>query len=383
MTQGTSNFSAFPPAPPVKLCECGCGEPAPLAKQTDTKRGYVKGQPAKFIRGHHAKLAASQLEAERRAETAGADVKLCECGCGLPAPIATMTRTAKGHVKGQPVRFIAGHQPGTQGPKLKLRKLSVEVGQRIGKSVVLEAEVITSCPSKPMVRSVRLKCDCGTEYTRAITVVFRARPKHEECCRKCVKYVDYTGQKFGKLTAIRWVGSRAQYDGRREDCWLCECECGNEVVVPRSNLRDGNAKSCGCGRLGPQRGLGRGDAALNSLMGTYISNARARGLDWELTRDDFKRLTSGCCHYCGVAPAQVVKGHPTSGDYVYNGVDRKDNSLGYSLLNCVSACGPCNMGKRDADYRAYLELLRRQAEHKPWLYLAGPEDPANPEAPAA
>lgn len=34
---------------------------------------------------------------------------LCECGCGLPAPIATMTRRARGQVKGQPVRFVRGH----------------------------------------------------------------------------------------------------------------------------------------------------------------------------------------------------------------------------------------------------------------------------------
>lgn len=34
---------------------------------------------------------------------------LCECGCGNPAPIATQNRTSKGHIKGQPVRFIMGH----------------------------------------------------------------------------------------------------------------------------------------------------------------------------------------------------------------------------------------------------------------------------------
>ncbi len=36
-------------------------------------------------------------------------VKLCECGCGEPAPIATKTNKAKGHVKGHPTRFVNGH----------------------------------------------------------------------------------------------------------------------------------------------------------------------------------------------------------------------------------------------------------------------------------
>lgn len=39
----------------TKLCECGCGSPAPLSQLTDIKRGYVKGQPMRFIWGHNRK----------------------------------------------------------------------------------------------------------------------------------------------------------------------------------------------------------------------------------------------------------------------------------------------------------------------------------------
>jgi hypothetical protein len=34
---------------------------------------------------------------------------LCECGCGQRTPIARITRTERGQVKGQPLRFINGH----------------------------------------------------------------------------------------------------------------------------------------------------------------------------------------------------------------------------------------------------------------------------------
>jgi hypothetical protein len=37
----------------MKLCECGCGQPAPIAKRTEIRRGYVKGQPTRFILGHN------------------------------------------------------------------------------------------------------------------------------------------------------------------------------------------------------------------------------------------------------------------------------------------------------------------------------------------
>jgi hypothetical protein len=36
--------------------------------------------------------------------------KLCECGCGQPASIAKRNNPLYGHVKGQPVRFRPGHQ---------------------------------------------------------------------------------------------------------------------------------------------------------------------------------------------------------------------------------------------------------------------------------
>lgn len=34
------------------LCECGCGQKTSLASQTDRRRGYVKGEPMRFMVGH-------------------------------------------------------------------------------------------------------------------------------------------------------------------------------------------------------------------------------------------------------------------------------------------------------------------------------------------
>lgn len=51
--------------------------------------------------------------------------------------------------------------------------------------------------------------------------------------------IDITGQRFGRLTAIKKV---------KVASWLCKCDCGNEVIVPYSNLANGTQKSCGCWR---------------------------------------------------------------------------------------------------------------------------------------
>lgn len=49
---------------PVKLCECGCGQAAPLAKNSRPKLGYVKGQALRFLPGHYMRATVAQRRAE-------------------------------------------------------------------------------------------------------------------------------------------------------------------------------------------------------------------------------------------------------------------------------------------------------------------------------
>lgn len=43
----------LPPLNPSGLCQCGCGDKVPLARRTDSERGWTKGEPVRFIHGHH------------------------------------------------------------------------------------------------------------------------------------------------------------------------------------------------------------------------------------------------------------------------------------------------------------------------------------------
>ena len=45
-----------------QLCECGCGQPAPIAKFSDATRGLVRGQPMQFVKGHNRRGAKPRLE---------------------------------------------------------------------------------------------------------------------------------------------------------------------------------------------------------------------------------------------------------------------------------------------------------------------------------
>lgn len=57
---------------------------------------------------------------------------------------------------------------------------------------------------------------------------------------------DITGQKFGKLTAIKRVGTGRNYNA----LWLCKCDCGGEAIRTVSDLHKRSNHSCGC--LGKQ-----------------------------------------------------------------------------------------------------------------------------------
>lgn len=59
------------------------------------------------------------------------------------------------------------------------------------------------------------------------------------------KYIDITGKKFGRLTALERAGADPQ---NGDALWLCKCDCGNVVIVDGSRLRRGVTKSCGCFR---------------------------------------------------------------------------------------------------------------------------------------
>lgn len=64
---------------------------------------------------------------------------------------------------------------------------------------------------------------------------------------------------------------------------------------------------------------------------TYKKRAKKNSLDFSLSKAEFEQITKSSCIYCG-------KKSP-------NGIDRKDNSKGYILDNCVPCCKHCNYAK--------------------------------------
>lgn len=170
------------------------------------------------------------------------------------------------------------------------------------------------------------------------------------------KIIDLTGQRFSRLLVIRRGPDKLHVGGSRSVRWLCLCACGKEKLVMRGHLKHGKTTSCGCVRV-------KKDTPINSLFSGYRRGALSRKLPFELSREQFKELLLGVCHYCGRSPSQTIarKFHCHQ-DFRYNGVDRKDNTLGYTSDNSVSCCGECNARKSDtpyADFLSWVSLVSR------------------------
>lgn len=57
---------------------------------------------------------------------------------------------------------------------------------------------------------------------------------------------DLTKQQFGKLTVIERAEDYISPKGKHLTQWLCQCECGNQIIVLGNRLKSLNVKSCGC-----------------------------------------------------------------------------------------------------------------------------------------
>lgn len=76
----------------------------------------------------------------------------------------------------------------------------------------------------------------------------------------------------------------------------------------------------------------------------YRRGAKKRGLIFEPTFDEFVKILSNPCHYCG-------------GESY--GIDRLDSSIGYSKDNIVSCCSMCNLMKRTYTEEDFIKQCKK------------------------
>lgn len=127
----------------------------------------------------------------------------------------------------------------------KRRKEQDMLGKRFGQLVVLSRAKRAGATKKQAKNAYwKCRCDCGRE---GIYLGPSLRNGGRTSCG-CARIKDITGQRFGKLVAVRW---KDIHSGQSR--WVCECDCGKLVVRTGSQLtkgsKEGRFSHCGCARV--------------------------------------------------------------------------------------------------------------------------------------
>ena len=149
----------------------------------------------------------------------------CLCDCGN-----------KTIVSGDNLRRNHTKSCGCQKQESAKPRLIDITGQKFGRLTVIK-QIKGTRPVKWL-----CKCDCGNEV-EVVGKNLRTEKTFSCGCynqeQRSNRFIDYTGQKFGKLTVIKifehTIGNIK---------WLCKCDCGGEIILPSHNI--GRTLSCGC-----------------------------------------------------------------------------------------------------------------------------------------
>jgi hypothetical protein len=173
---------------------------------------------------------------------------------------------------------------------------------------------------------------------------------------------DLTGKKFHRFFVIGEDKERKTKNRSIKWKWLCDC--GRETSIRSDHLKSGRTKSCGCfhrerasnvrKELNKKSSLPKGQAHFNRMYSDYKRKAKERSICFEFSKEQFFLLTQENCHYCGSSPAYFTPHKGMNGAFIGNGVDRKDNSAGYTEENSVTCCFTCNSAKRALSYKEFI-----------------------------
>jgi len=169
------------------------------------------------------------------------------------------------------------------------------------------------------------------------------------------KILELSGNVYGYVEVLEFSG----INDKHASTWKCKCnKCGKEFIAIGTDLKRGCYQSCGCARnelISKSKSLPFGDACFNMLYHDYERGASKRNIYFNLSKDEFRILTKQKCNYCGTVPTTKIEANNKY--YIYNGVDRIDNSKGYTKENCVSCCKRCNLAKREMSYEEFKEWV--------------------------
>lgn len=151
-----------------------------------------------------------------------------------------------------------------------------------------------------------------------------------------------------------------------------ECDCGHQYRLKLTNTlkNDGNFM---CRQCYAERDAANFDShwGYKAAYSRIKKDARAADRDFDIHIEDFRYLCQQNCYYCGSTPSNLItyrgKNTFTFRYFMYTGLDRVDNSVGYTRQNVVPCCIICNRAKNSMPFREFIDWLNRLTAHRQGL----------------
>jgi len=219
---------------------------------------------------------------------------------------------------------------------------------------------------RPYRRSGSFICLCQGCGREKVVCTHHLLSGHSTQCHGCSTRIKWEGKKVGHITVLKYLGSPDKNQSR----YLCKCDCGKEFIIRGDGLKKNI--TCGCSSWGHKNRSG--NLSFSMVYTMYRSGAKRKNRSFNLSKDQFKKITSQNCYYCGIKPSNAYTAgqhlqnaipHPT---FIYNGIDRIDSSKGYEMDNIVPCCIICNQMKNDLSQEDFYNHLKKILS---WRYQNG------------
>lgn len=184
------------------------------------------------------------------------------------------------------------------------------------------------------------------------------RLQGRENCPDCTPVIKFKHYKVGDI-----INGNTLLERLPSKKWRIRCHCGEIKIGSPGDLK--KYKTCKACNRPEEDGIAKrlpGNVALyRRRLAFYIRGAKERDLAWQLSEEQFIDIIESSCHYCGERGSMkdIKKDRTIS----INGIDRVDNTKGYTVENIVPCCNFCNHAKKDYSYDYFINKIKFIAEY--------------------
>lgn len=142
--------------------------------------------------------------------------------------------------------------------------------------------------------------------------------------------------------------------------WGVECpHCNKEFIVNTARIPK-VARCYDC--RGIDLRLVNEETTYKFFFNYLKSSSYGKDRSDDLTLEDFKKIASMPCHYCGVEPEYRRGKYEWNPMVKIHGLDRVDSSGSYTINNVVACCKWCNVAKLDRSVEDFISWAKRLVE---------------------